>query len=261
MAKISATINICNEAYLLRDCLKSLSGFADEIVVCDMMSSDGGQDIAREFGCIVFSHPRMPYGEYTIVPRIQRATGDWILLFDPDMRLPEKTAERLREIVKNNEADVVQFFLRNKVFGKYIFHGHGSAGYYTKFFKKEVFLKNGIPDIRIHRMVNDTLRKATDRWIKLDREYFLEHLAYDNVFRCFQRHLQYAKIEADERYTRGERFCFKNMLLEVVRKILVDFIYRSAWRDGMPAIIYSLISELMIFQTHLFLWEYDQRKK
>ena len=41
MARISVTINTCNEAHHLRACVESVRPLADEIVVCDTKLADG----------------------------------------------------------------------------------------------------------------------------------------------------------------------------------------------------------------------------
>ena len=139
MEGISAIINTYNEAHLLEDCIKSLKGFADEIIVGDMGSTDGSIELAKKLGCKVLSYQWMPAVEYTIIPRVETASYNWILLFDPDMRMPNATANRLKDIVKKNEADVVIFYMKNKIFGKYIYYGHASEAYYLKFFKRNLF--------------------------------------------------------------------------------------------------------------------------
>ena len=255
MEGISAIINTFNEADLLEDCIKSIKGFADEIIVGDMMSIDQSAEIARRMGCMVISYPPQQIVEQTFLTRLYKTSNEWILMFDPDNRLPEITAARLKDIVKNNEADVVQFYYRTKIFGKFIKHGHASGGCQARFFKKSILLKNGEPEIKIHSMVYLPLRKNTERWITLDRKYYIEHLAYDNIHKCFEQHLRYARIEADERYNRGDRFNFFKMTYEVLKKIVADFFYRFAWLSGIRGIIYSFIAELMILQIHLFLWD------
>jgi (heptosyl)LPS beta-1,4-glucosyltransferase len=258
--KVSAIINIYNEAHLLEECIQSLRGFADEIVVSDMQSTDGGGDLARQLGCIVFSFPHHEVVEHSILPRIQKATGEWVLLFDPDMRLPTDTARRLREVVRNDEADIVQFKLINRVFGYDVTHGHGASDGFIKFFKRRLFLESPVKEPRIHAMVSDTLKAVDARWLRLGKEYPLIHLAYPDLHKCFQQHLRYACYEANERWERGERFSVVKLLWEPFKKFLIDFGYFQAWRDGMPAMIYSFISELMIVQVHLFLWEKQKNK-
>jgi glycosyltransferase involved in cell wall biosynthesis len=252
---ISVIINTYNEAHLLKDCIKSLTGFADEIVVGDMMSNDGSAELAEALGCKVIKYPHKNIVEETIVRRLEETLNDWVLLFDPDMRLPIETAMRLKDIVINDEADVVTFYLKNKIFGKYIYHGHGSAGFFVKFFKKSVFFRGSEPKAKIHTMMNQALLTKTKRILKLSKKYRIEHIAYGHVFACLEQHLRYANIEAQERFEDGERFNLFLMIYEVTRKVFVDFFYRCAWLSGMRGIIYSMIAELMIVQIHLLLWE------
>lgn len=253
--KISAVINIYNEAHLLRECVDSLKDFADEIVVSDMCSTDGGAELAASLGCIVFTIPHYPIVEYSIIPRIEKARGEWILLFDPDMRLPKRTADRLRAVVQKDEADVVQFKLINRVFGYDTRYGHGSSDGFIKFFKRQVFLNSPVKEPRIHSMVGDVLFATNARWLRLGQKYPLLHDAYRDVYSCFAQHLRYAQYEAEERWQRGERFSYHRLFWEPLRKFLIDFFYWKAWKDGLPALTYSFISELMIAQIHLMLWE------
>ena len=255
MEGISAIINTFNEAHLLEDCIKSLQGFADEIIVGDMMSSDGSAELAKKLGCRVLLYPWMPAVEYTIIPRMKAASYNWILLLDPDMRISTITANKLKSIVKNDEADVVIFYMKNKIFGENISYGHASAGCYIKFFKKSLFFEGKEPDVKIHSMLIDAVLNKTNRVIRLNKKYMIEHLAYDSVFKCLEQHLRYATVEAQERYNRGIRFNFSKMIFEIIKKFLSDFVRRGAWLSGMRGIIYSLIAELMVLQIHFLLWE------
>ncbi|KKQ90997.1 MAG: Glycosyl transferase family 2, partial [Candidatus Shapirobacteria bacterium GW2011_GWE1_38_92] len=53
---ISAVINVRNEADNLIKCLRSLRGFADEIIVVDMHSLDNSAQIAKDAGAKVFQY-------------------------------------------------------------------------------------------------------------------------------------------------------------------------------------------------------------
>lgn len=259
MNKISAVINTYNESYLLEDCVKSIKGFADEIIVGDMMSTDGSGELAKNLGCKVIYYEWEPIVEYKLSALIKAASFEWILLFDPDMRLSKETSEKLSEIIQNDKADAVQFYLKNRVFGKYIFHGHASQGFYLKLFKKSVFLENGEPEVKIHSMLYDAIAKKTNRVLKLNKKYPIEHIAYNSIYKCFEQHLRYAKADAEERFQKGDKFSFLKMTFEFVKKIIKDFIFLSAWKSGMRGMVYSMISEIMILQIHFFLWEKSKK--
>lgn len=83
--KISVVINTYNAELHLREVLESVKGF-DEVVVCDMESTDHTLDIAKEYGCKVIKIAR---GDFKIVEparniAIQSATYPWVLVVDAD---------------------------------------------------------------------------------------------------------------------------------------------------------------------------------
>ena len=56
-SKISVVINTYNARQHLQKVLESVKGF-DEVVVCDMESTDDTVAIAREYGCKVVTFPK-----------------------------------------------------------------------------------------------------------------------------------------------------------------------------------------------------------
>ena len=179
--KISTIINTYNEAHLLKDCINSIKYFSDEIIVGDMMSTDESFELAEKLGCKVIRYPHKEIVEETILQRLKYTSFNWILLFDVDMILPIQTAARLKEIVENDEADVVEFYYKIRIFGNYIKHGHDSGGYHVRSFKKSVLFLGGEPKVKIHSMLIDPLKKNTSRWLRLERKYYIEHMAYDEL--------------------------------------------------------------------------------
>ena len=131
MANISTIINTHNEMHLLKACLESVVDISDEIIVGDMMSTDGSAELAGRFGCKVIRYPKREIVEETLLESNGHTSNDWIFMFIPNNRLPDITAKRLRQIVANDEADVVEFYYKIKVFGTYVKHGHDSGGYHV----------------------------------------------------------------------------------------------------------------------------------
>ena len=89
MAKISAVINTLNEAKKIGRCLASLKGFANEVIVVDMMSTDSTRDIVKKYGAKVFKHKRVGYVEPARNFAISKARYDWIIILDADEEIPE----------------------------------------------------------------------------------------------------------------------------------------------------------------------------
>ena len=63
----------------------SVKGF-DEVLVCDMESTDGTVDIARKNGCRVVTFPKADHksAEPARTFAIQSATNPWVLVVDAD---------------------------------------------------------------------------------------------------------------------------------------------------------------------------------
>lgn len=93
---ISAVINTYNASEHLERVMSHLRGF-DEIVVCDMESTDGTPELARRLGAKVVTFPK---GSNTICEparntAIQAASSDWVLVVDDDELVPEALREHL----------------------------------------------------------------------------------------------------------------------------------------------------------------------
>lgn len=96
--KISAVINTYNASALLERTLQSLGAF-DEIVVCDMESTDATVAIARSYGCKVVTFPK---GNHNICEparnaAIQAASSEWVLVVDADEVVTPQLAAYLYE--------------------------------------------------------------------------------------------------------------------------------------------------------------------
>ena len=94
--KISVVINTYNEENSLGEILEYLKGF-DEILVCDMESTDNTVKIAEEFGCRVVTFPK---GNYNIAEpardfAIHSAKYPWVLVVDADEIIPSALKDYL----------------------------------------------------------------------------------------------------------------------------------------------------------------------
>lgn len=93
-----------DEARRLPRCLRSVAGFADEIVLVDTGSADGTPDVASAAGAIVV---RLPWRDDFAEARnagLALASTDWILVLDADEEA-ESGAEELRAFLRETAAD------------------------------------------------------------------------------------------------------------------------------------------------------------
>src|SRR3989344_5022751 len=100
---ISAVIVCLNEGNKLRRCLESLNNFADEIVVVDLGSKDQSLKVSQEFGAKIYHHNFEPFVERVRNFSISKATGEWILILDPDEVISENLKFKLKEVSKSEK--------------------------------------------------------------------------------------------------------------------------------------------------------------
>jgi glycosyltransferase involved in cell wall biosynthesis len=91
-----------NEERFLDDCLASLQGHVDELVIVDTGSEDGTRDIARAYGARLFEIPWPDDFSAARNHSLDQATGDWILWIDADDRLHVPEDIRLSELLDDS---------------------------------------------------------------------------------------------------------------------------------------------------------------
>jgi len=84
-AKISVVINTYNAELHLAQVLEAVKDF-DELLICDMESTDHTLDIARRYGCriVTFAKGNHKSAEPARTFAIQKATHEWVLVVDAD---------------------------------------------------------------------------------------------------------------------------------------------------------------------------------
>jgi glycosyltransferase involved in cell wall biosynthesis len=102
--KITACLVVYNEERVIEQCLRSLVGFVNEIIVVhDGDCHDRTLDIARRYTDKVFVRPHVGMMEGHLVFAFTQARSEWILRIDADEYLDEIGAKELRVLVNNPE--------------------------------------------------------------------------------------------------------------------------------------------------------------
>ena len=135
--KISVVINTYNASRHLRQCLDAVSGF-DEVVVCDMESTDDTVAIALGRGCRVVTFPKAHHtcAEPARTFAIQSARCDWVLVVDADeVVTPQLRRYLYRRIGEDGCPQGLYIPRRNKFFGRWVCSR--STDYQLRFFIRQ----------------------------------------------------------------------------------------------------------------------------
>ena len=147
--RVSLVINTLNEEGNIGDCIRSAAGFADEVIVVDMSSTDHTVEEAKSAGAIVHVIPKGPFVDPTRNYAFSLASGEWILLMDADERLTPEIKDELHRIAVEDLADVVEVAFEVHMFGDVI-HYSGWHNTRRKSFFKKGFLSYPADEVHAH---------------------------------------------------------------------------------------------------------------
>ncbi|MHA7985501.1 glycosyltransferase [Rathayibacter sp. CAU 1779] len=101
---VAAVVYSRNEADLLAPCLAAVTGF-DEVVVCDMQSSDDTVSVARRAGARVVEVPDARVIEEVRQRGLDAVGTSWVLFVDADEILPPGFSEHVRRMIASAASD------------------------------------------------------------------------------------------------------------------------------------------------------------
>lgn len=231
--KISVVINTYNASKLLPEVLESVKDF-DEIVICDMESTDDTLEIARRYGCKIVTFPK---GNISIVEparqfAIDAASHPWVLVVDADEVVPAALREYLYAKTASDDCtDGISIPRKNYFMGRFMHSSY--PDYILRFFRKEK--TNWPPVIHTSPVVDGNVEKIPAKRLELA----FEHLANDTITDIIRKHNTYSNYEVERR--KNKRYGLWHLVSKPLFRMFKGYILKGGYKDGVPGFIYSLL--------------------
>lgn len=228
-APISVVINTLNEERNLPYALRSVVGWVDEVIVCDMHSDDRTQSIARELGAKVVLHERMGFADPARAYAISQARNEWVLILDADELIPRPLSETIVAAVAAGAADVFRIPRLNYLLGAALRTlGWGpDADAQLRLFKKSAVRVT--PDIHDFFHVQPGAREQRLRYAEGQA---IVHFNYIDLSHFIEKLNRYASIEAKQAFARGERPSFGKAIVSSAREWATRYFRHGGTREG-----------------------------
>lgn len=234
-AHLVAVILTKNEAHHVQDCIASLHGWTDAVVVWDSGSADGTQALARQAGALVIHRPFDDYARQRQAV-LNSIDAKWILFVDADERAtPELAAEIEHAIRKRSERpQFAGFWLprRNFIVGHEMRYGGYSPDYQLRLLRRDRARYD------LTREVHEIVDLDGDAGHLRQPLIHYNYAAWDQ-FHDKQR--RYARYEARILAGRGIRPRPHNFILQPLREFRRRFLTLGGWRDGLPGLRLALL--------------------
>jgi len=170
MARVSAALIVRDESEFIEDCLRSLVGNVDEIVIVDTGSRDDTVEIARRFP--VELHHFLWCDDFSAARNraIEQASGDWILYIDADERLEISDRDAFSRLLSDRGKVAWQLRLHPRI---------GWTAY------AELRLFRNDPRIRFHGVIHERIQPGVESVARDDGleigacDIMLHHVGYE----------------------------------------------------------------------------------
>lgn len=274
MATVSVVLATYNEEANLSECLESVIGLADEIIVVDGTSTDRTVEIAEKFGAKVLVTDNPSIFHINKQKAIDIATKDWILQLDADERVSSELSKEIKKIIslsgeelddyENNLAQKCLFLRHQKILedrdGKI---GTDSGGYVAFFIPRLNFFLGrylhfgGVyPDgvIRLFKKSQAYLpaKNVHEQMVVKGKVGWLANPLYHKDSPTFARYLKrnnrYTTLMAKDYFKSGLKADFlasvSYLLIKPVWWFILTGVRHKGFLDGPQGILFSFFSSL-----------------
>ena len=243
--KISVVINTYNSEKYLERVLSSVKDF-DEILICDMHSTDRTLEIANKYSCNIVYHERCTIVEPARNFAIQSASNEWVLLIDSDEVVPAALKNYLYNTIKEkNDLQGLWLARKNYALGHFL---HGDyPDYILRFFRKSNI--HWSPHVHSRPQVKGSVKRIPKR----KKELALIHLANNSISDKLRKTDIYTDNEISKRA--NQKFPILKMFTATFFRFFRSYIIKGGFRDGKAGVVTAGMDAFYKFTTIAKIWE------
>lgn len=249
MPTLSVILITRNEEANLADCLASLEGIAQQIVVVDTQSTDQTLEIAKNHGALLSQPPDWPGFGPQKNRALELATEEWVLSLDADERLtPALRSEILTAI--HHPAHVNCFAIPRLSWycGRFIRHSGWSPDYVDRLFKRgtarfsdDLVHERLIPQGPVAKLENPML-----------------HYSFMNYSQVLQKIDRYSTAAAEQAFAKGKTSSPVKAVLHGAWSFLRTYFLRAGFLDGPQGFALAISNGQGTYYRYMKLWHLHQ---
>jgi len=237
MAKISACIISYNEEQKIEDCLKSLEGVVDEIIVVDSLSTDKTKEIIKKYTDKIYDQNFLGHVEQKNLA-VEKASNDWILSLDCDERLTDKLKESILKI-KNNLENADAYRVARRTFYVYRWLNHcWYPDLKVRLFNRKTAKWGGTNP-------HDRVEVAGNNIVTLDGD--MQHYSFNSISEHIQTLDSFTEIGANEIIKKNKKVSIISPWTHGLWTFLKLYVFKKGFMDGYAGLVVSVLSGMHAF--------------
>lgn len=252
MAKLSLTVVVLtkNEENNIEECLGSVYGWADELIVVDDESTDRTVELAKKFTDKIL-HRKMDNEGIHRNWAYAKAKNEWVLSLDADEIASEELKKEISETLADTKFHAFSIPLRNYIGNYWVQHGGWyPAGKLRLFFKSRFQYE----EVEVHprvfldgetgHLTKDIIHKGYP-----DFEHFLASLNRQTT------------LEARKWVQTGRKMSTGRAIWRTLDRFPRHFIGKKGYKDGFIGFMIAFFASLYQIMSYAKYWELKHNRK
>ena len=246
---LSVVVITKNEENNIAECLSSVRGWADEILVVDDESRDRTAEIAQEFTNRVF-HRRMDNEGKHRNWAYAQAKNEWVLSLDADEKVSDELRDEITSVLKDTRFHAFSIPLRNYIGRTWVRHSGWYPAGKLRLFQKSRFRYE---EVEVHpkvfldgetgHLTEDIIHKGYP-----DFEHFLASLNRQTT------------LEAKKWITTGRKMSLGQAVWRTLDRFPRSFIGKQGYKDGFIGFMIAFFASLYQIMSYAKYWEMKARQ-
>ena len=245
MPTLSVILITRNEEANLADCLASLEGIAQQIVVVDTNSSDRTLDIAKSYGAVIAQPQDWPGFGPQKNRALDLATGEWVLSLDADERLtPALKSEIVTAIHHSAHVNCFAIPRLSWYCGRFIRHSGWNPDYVDRLFKRgsarfsnDLVHERLIPSGQVAKLENPML-----------------HYSFMNYSQVLQKIDRYSTASAEQAFANGKTSAPLKAILHGAWSFFRTYFLQAGFLDGPQGFTLAMSNAQGTYYRYIKLW-------
>jgi len=254
MPSISVIIITKNEELHIRDCIKSVQGVANEVIVVDSKSDDKTVQIAESLGAkVTITEDWQGFGLQKN-KALSLAKCDWVLSIDADERLTPDLAKEIQSVLINEPKEDGFLITRKSWYcGKLIHHSGWQNDKVLRLFRRGSAV---FTDSRVHEKLN----MLEDSNLK-ELGGLMLHYSFADYEEVLDKINRYSTLWATEQLSRGKKSTPSRAVLHGIGAFIKTYIFKLGFLDGFHGLTLAVSNAEGAYYKYIKLWHLGQKSQ
>jgi glycosyltransferase involved in cell wall biosynthesis len=242
---LSAIVITRNEAHNLHDCLQSMHGLVDEIIVVDSQSTDATVAIAQQHGAKVTQPSDWPGFGVQKNRALELATCDWVFSIDADERVTPELAAEIEGVLRTNPDHMAYQVPRLSWYcGRFMQHSGWQPDFVLRLFKRGTAKFTN--DLVHERLVVDVpVQKLSG---------ILLHYSFMNFSQVLLKINAYSEASAQQAYAKGKRATVFTAIGHGFWAFFKTYFLKAGFLDGQHGLALAISNGEGTYYRYMKLW-------